>query len=65
MAQAFREAQARGPVELELFGSIIESGEGAEVPPEVQKRMERDFGVRHDFEDRLAKAVTAHTAGHA
>lgn len=57
MAQAFKDAQNSPSFVLEDFGTIIETGDGHEVPSDVQKRMERDYGVRHDYETALKKAI--------
>ena len=59
MAKAFEEAREKGNFVLEDFGTIIESGEGILVPVEVQRRMERDYGVNHDYEKQLLMAIEA------
>ncbi|MFO0390200.1 MAG: hypothetical protein ACK502_10870 [Alphaproteobacteria bacterium] len=60
MAKAFADARDSGaPMDLADYGTIVETGEGVEVPTEVQKRMARDFGARDDYEDQLANAVEA------
>lgn len=56
-AQAFKEARERGGFDLEEYGSIIEWGEGNEPPEDVRRRMEREYGMRHDFEERLLDAI--------
>ena len=53
MTKAFREAIDSGDVHLEEFGTIIESGPGSEVPPDIAQRMQRDYGVNHHYEDEL------------
>lgn len=57
MAKAFVEARDSGAFDLEDFGTIIEWGDGEEVPADMQARMARDYGVRNDYEAQLAKAV--------
>ncbi len=57
MAKAFRDARDSGAFNLEDYGTIIEWGDGAEVPEDTRKRMERDYGVKHDYEEQLQKAV--------
>ncbi len=57
MAKAFADARASGMMDLSEYGTIIEWGEGAEVPADIQARMARDYGVRNDYEDQLAQAV--------
>jgi len=60
MASAFGYARDRGGLDIADYGTILESGEGEEPPVKVQLRMERDYGVNHQFEDRLvALAQTA------
>ncbi len=57
MAQAFKEVRDRGGFNLEDYGTILESGAGTEIPPEVQKRMERDYGINHSYEAELLAAA--------
>ncbi|MDE3060614.1 MAG: hypothetical protein KGJ06_06345 [Pseudomonadota bacterium] len=59
MAQAFREARDSGSFDLEDYGSILESGNGHEVPPDVMLRMETQYGVNHHYEEELLKAAAA------
>lgn len=59
MAEAFKKARDSGDFNLEDFGTIIECGVGEEVPEDVARRMERDYGVRHDFEQQLIDAIEA------
>jgi hypothetical protein len=61
MANAFNEARANGVFNLEDYGTILESGEGSEVPSEIAERMERDFGINHHYEDELLKALEINT----
>lgn len=56
MAKAFRDA-GLGTFNLEDFGTIIEYGEGEEVPEQVRSRMERYYGVDHHYETTLAAAI--------
>ena len=57
MAEAFKRAQDSGSFSLEDFGTILESGEGSDVPSDVQKRMERDYGAKHNYEDLLLAVI--------
>lgn len=57
MAKAFKEARDSGVMELEELGTIIEWGKGATVPADVKARMERDFGVNHNYERDLIDAI--------
>lgn len=57
MAKAFKDARDKGHFNLEDYGTVIESGDGHEVPPETRKRMERDYGVNHDYENQLLNAI--------
>lgn len=52
MAKLFHEACA-GAFNLEDYGTVIEYGEGDDVPFPVRQRMERRYGVDHDYEARL------------
>ena len=57
MAKSFKEARESGPFDIEEYGAIIESGEGAEPPDEVKRRMEREYGMNHNYEDDLLRAI--------
>jgi hypothetical protein len=57
MAEAFKIARDKGSFNLEEYGTIIEAGTGSDVPADVAKRMEEDFGVKHDYEDQLLKTI--------
>lgn len=57
MAKAFKEARAKGAFNLEEYGSIIEHGEGAEPPEDVKLRMQKDYGMNHNYEDEILSAV--------
>jgi hypothetical protein len=57
MADAFKQACDSGSINITDFGTILEAGEGAEPSYEVKMRMEHDFGVRHDYEDQLRRAI--------
>jgi hypothetical protein len=59
MAHAFKEAREKGPFDLSNYGAIIESGDGIDPPQEVQQRMERDYGMNHNFEEELLRAAEA------
>ena len=56
-AKAFTEARAGGMVSLEDYGTVLEWGEGNEPPDDVKLRMERDFGMNHNFEAELLRAI--------
>ncbi len=62
MAEPLRDARLKGSLDLNDFGTILESGYGHEVPPDVRARMERDYAVNHRFEEQLQKAVEARKA---
>lgn len=64
MAKAFKEARDSGKINLEDYGTIIEWGEDEHVPDETQKRMEREFGANHNYEQQLLDAI-AKQAGNA
>lgn len=57
MAAAFKAAREGGNVDIADYGTIIESGEGEEPPEKIKLRMERDYGVNHQFEQDLLDAV--------
>jgi len=57
MAQSFKEAREKGLFDIEEYGAIIESGEGMEPSDEVKRRMEREYGMNHHYEDDLLRAV--------
>jgi hypothetical protein len=57
MAKAFHEACASGCFNLEDFGTVIEYGEGVQIPSAVQKRMERYYGVDHEYEAHLRETL--------
>lgn len=57
MAQAFKDARDKGIFDIEEYGTVIESGSGIEPPVEIKRRMERDFGMNHSYEDGLAAAI--------
>ncbi len=57
MAQSFKEARDKGIFDIEEYGTIIESGEGESPPVEVMHRMEQQYGMRHNYEDDLLKAL--------
>lgn len=57
MAQAFKEAREKGNFHLEDYGTILEMGEGEDVPPEMRQQMERDYGVNHHYQEDLLKVV--------
>ena len=57
MAKAFQEARDSGTMDIEEFGTVLEWGEGEEVPPETRAHMERDYAVKHDYEKQLLQAI--------
>ena len=57
MAKAFREACESFAFNLEDYGTVIEYGEGEEVPAHVQQRMERYYGVDHAYETELLQTL--------
>lgn len=59
MARAFREASQAGNLDLDDFGTVLESGEGEAPPSEVKERMYERFGMRDDYEDTLIAAIEA------
>lgn len=59
MASAFRFARERGGFDISDYGTVLESGDGEEPPEQIKKRMERDYGVNHQFEDLLLDGVSA------
>lgn len=65
MAKAFKEARDSGAMDLEEFGTIIEWGDGASVPPDIKARMERDYGVNHNYEHDLIRAIEIMKANEA
>jgi hypothetical protein len=59
MAKAFHDACEQGRFNLEEYGTVIEYGEGNYVPAPVRKRMERYYGVDHEFEHHLRETLEA------
>ena len=57
MALAFKEARERGSFSLEDFGTVIEWGEGDEVPDDVKHRMALEYGANPDYESKLLQAL--------
>lgn len=57
MAKSFKEARDRGAFDIEDYGAIIESGDGLEPSDEVKRRMEREYGMNHRYEDDLLRVV--------
>lgn len=57
MAKAFHDARESGCFILEDYGTVVKWGEGDVPPPDVQVRMEQEFGINHDYEDQLIQAV--------
>ena len=59
MAESFKIARDKGDINLSEYGTIIEAGEGTDAPQEVKERMTREYGVRHDYEEQLSRAIAA------
>ena len=57
MARSFKEARDKGAFDIEDYGTIIECGEGSEPSDEVKRRMEREYGMNHHYEDDLLRAI--------
>jgi hypothetical protein len=57
MARAFHEACEHDYFNLEEYGTVIEYGEGDDVPAAVRKRMERYYGVDHEYEKHLRETL--------
>lgn len=57
MADAFRRAHEQGTFNMGDFGTIIEAGEGEQPPPDVLQRMERDYGVKANYEKDLLQSI--------
>lgn len=53
MAQFFKEAREKGAFDLEEYGTILESGEGEEPPEDIKLRMEREYGMNHNYEENI------------
>jgi hypothetical protein len=50
---AFKEAEAEGGFYYEDFGEVLASGEEAEPPDDVKKKMEEEYGFNHNFEEEV------------
>lgn len=46
--EKFMESQSRGNFDPEEYGVIIEAGEGATPPEEIQTKMAEEYGFNHD-----------------
>ena len=57
MAKSFKEAREKGAFDIEDYGTIIEYGEGISPSDDVKRRMEREYGMNHNYEDDLLRAV--------
>lgn len=57
MAASFKEARERGNFVMEDYGTVLEWGEGDEVPADVQDRMTREYGADTDYETKLLQAI--------
>jgi len=59
MAQSFKQARERGGFDVSEYGTVLESGNGLEPPAEIKTKMERDYGMNHNFEAELLERVAA------
>ena len=57
MAASFKEAREKGSFSLEDYGTILEWGEGEDVPADVQARMAQEYGATEDQERQIARAI--------
>src|ERR1700759_2968649 len=57
MAESFKKARDGGSLNLIDYGTILEAGEGTEVPADVKDLMRRNYGFRDDYEDQLLKVI--------
>lgn len=57
MAEAFQKARTSGTFNLGEYGTILEAGEGTEVPKDIKERMSRDYDVKEDFEEQMQKSI--------
>ncbi len=57
MAKSFSDARAKGAFEIEDYGTVIEYGDGVNPPDEIKRRMEREYGMNHNYEDDLLRAI--------
>ena len=55
MADSFRKARDSGKFNMGDYGTIIEAGEGSEVPADIKDRMARDYGAQEDYEDEIMR----------
>lgn len=58
MAQSFKEAREKGVFNLEDYGSVIEHGNGTEPPEDIRMSMERNYGMNHNYENKLLQSLT-------
>ena len=57
MALSFKEARDKGNFVLEDYGTIIEWGDGQEVPEDVKIRMIAEYGANSGYESQILKAI--------
>lgn len=57
MARTFHDACENGDFNLEDYGTVIEYGEGDFVPDHVRSRMERYYGVDHQYSEHLKETI--------
>lgn len=65
MAASFKEARESDNFVLEDYGTVIEWGEGAEIPADVQRRMKEQYGADPGYEGKLLDAIEAYKAANA
>lgn len=56
-AHRFHEARSRGALNLEEYGTVVEWGHGDHPPQDVIAQMQRQYGMREDFEQKLLDAM--------
>ena len=57
MAKSFKDAREKGAFDIEDYGTVIEHGEGVNPSDDIKRRMEREYGMNHSYEDDLLSAV--------
>ncbi len=57
MAEPLRDAYARGGFDLEDFGTIMEWGEGEQVPEEVSQRMNKQHNLDPDYQSKIIQSL--------
>ena len=59
MAESFRAARESGIFNLEDYGTIVQWGEGEEIPADIEAKMAREYGTDPDYESKLIAALEA------